>query len=538
MTNEILSPHPSQVSILDELVDKLGHDGRYSETRQAVGPLIDRLEQSVDEPERSVIMPRHELMLALVSTIKDLVFDEQAADAPAAPEAHRERIVDLMARIVQDLTDADCVLVRRLHTDGRAELTGLPYFHGKPLGRPPRVKTLRDGVSSRILFARPDRKPTVVPDVEAPDADPDLRAAHRANLENWPHDSPEYQFISAIRAEICIPLVVKGTALAGVVAIRWQPYGLARARQIEQVLSCWQKILTYFYNYALPIEEYNRTHARIVAITRSIPQVVASITDAEFLGKVATLLTCDQGLAWHRAFIYLFQDPYPSDAVCLMALGGAGEPRWSDKQAELSARYSSLAEYLSHAESSEFGLDDPLYLLARDQAATLTLPRSRFVQHEAINRVFSGEPDPNSGFPRGDEVVVLSARDPWLDGLPAINAAFTGAAAACERSLIPLIRQQPYEPLGFLILDTPYARVIEACPDLALTQLVAHLLASLLAERGLGIEGWREGYEGRLTDLRSAQVLMARFREDRALRSKFEEKARSHAPLRSGVGQG
>jgi hypothetical protein len=532
MSSVLLVSEPPQVSLLGQLVERLGQDVGRPEAREAIVPLIDRLEQSVEEPLPPVVMPRQELMQALVAMIKELVLDEEALDVATAREVVRDRVVELMSRIVQDMTGADCVLVRRLHTDGRAELIGRPFFHGQEIGRPPRMKTLRVGVSSRLLFARPDCRPIVVADLDDIGADAELRAAHRANLDSWAIDSPEHRFIASIRGEICIPLVVKGRALAGVVAVRWRPYEPGRAREIEHVLGYWQKILTYFYCYALPIEEHNRTHARISEVTRSLPRVVAAMSDTESLGKVATLLTSDQGLGWHRAFLYLFRDGYPSDAVCPVALGGLGDPSWAEKQAELTTKYSKLDEYLALVEGTAFGRSDPLCLLAREEPEALTIPVDHLLRHEGLVHAFSGDPEPGEKFPRGDALVTLAPRDPWLVGLPALARAFDDAAAECEHYVLPLIRHRSFEPLGFLIVDNPYARAVESCPDLTLTQLVVQLVAVLLAGRGLGIEGWYQDHLDRMADLCYAGEVLRRYDNDPGFRAKYRVEARPRSVAR------
>ncbi len=344
---------------------------------------------------------------------------------------------------------------------------------------------MHEGADSRILYFRPDQEPTLTPDLRSPDVDPAVRETLRVNLAIWPVETPEHRFMSKIRAEVCIPLVARGKTLAGVVAIRWEPYALDKVAEVATQVHCWQKIISYFYNYALRIEELVQLQQAVESISFAVPALSAANTTSEFLRKAVTLLTCDAGLRWQRAFIYLFRESYPSDALCVMAVGGVGNPDWRGKHRELTEKCKTIVDYLRSAEDGLCWTDDPLYKLVQTDAGSLTIPRDFLASNTILNGIFCGESDPNLEMRRGDETAYLQAAESWSKCLRLESQSF-------GHFLIPLIRQRPFEALGFVVLDNPYAHYIGSHPDLAVTRVFCHLLAPLLIERDLGPEDWHE----------------------------------------------
>ncbi len=125
---------PSQFELMYGLIDKLtdrredyipGQDaGVPTEVEQSVNKLAD----SVAAPTGAGDRQGNDLVKSLVQMLKDIILLEyDHKDLKSSTEV-RSKIFDLMARIVQTITDSDCVLVRRLHTDGTAELIEAPFF--------------------------------------------------------------------------------------------------------------------------------------------------------------------------------------------------------------------------------------------------------------------------------------------------------------------------------------------------------------------------------------------------------------------------
>src|SRR5262245_36547369 len=64
----------------------------------------------------------------------------------------RDVITDVLKQIVLSLTEADCVFVRRVNTDGSHELIGEPLWAShEQIGRPPHVKEAGEGISSWVI---------------------------------------------------------------------------------------------------------------------------------------------------------------------------------------------------------------------------------------------------------------------------------------------------------------------------------------------------------------------------------------------------
>jgi hypothetical protein len=480
--------------------------GSVLDDLQVAGPNVNarrQIVQRISRLEQRSVCKQDEVLNEVLTLIKEIVDATGPEGTSAISNEIQDKIRGQIAQIVRNLTDADCAFIRRVHTDGKAVQEGDVYYRphldvNENEFRPPRVKTLRDGITSRILFFRPDHQPTIIPDVTSNKTDELIREAHKSNLSRFSPGSPEHNFVNAIRAEVCVPLIARGRPVAGVIAIRHKPYDQSEVAQIEQNLSKWHAILNYLYNHSLTIDQYEYAQFCMAAISRSIPQLIASVSDLEFLRKTATIITCDAGLGWHRALIFLFREEYPSDALCVTAIGGTGAPDgpdWSIKQSELTARYQTLEEYLQNAEATNYGPDDCLYQLVTSEDSELIIPRKFFGMHADLNDIFEGRPDKVLKHRRGDNMIYLPKGDPWLEQQTTqVRTVFLGQAGECDHFLVPLCRQSPFKPLGFIILDCPYSHDVVEYPDLALTQLVFHMISSFMTSRGIGGEGWYERY--------------------------------------------
>ncbi len=455
--------------------------------------------QHIDEKVRSqeldarvglAAQPARRLLQELRGLLRSILRTGGPYDVDASEfRAHLHR---LMTLIIQDITDADCVFVRRRNTDGSVELMGAPVWSREEHGRPPRIKLRGEGVSA-CVFDADDPQPVVLRDVWGDGVPEECKAAHEATLKRWAKGTPEHEFISFIRAEIGVPFVARGNVLGGIVAIRGKPYDAEHAERLQDALRTWQDVITALYHVGLRLERHEHLQERLKSIVHAFPLLTdPTATNEEFIRKVLTTLSCNGGLGWHRAMMFFFDHGYPSSARCVMAIGGTGEARWSDVQAEVAKQYDSLHEYLLIAEESEYGRDDPLFEITRSKK--WAIPAGHFEKHELLDPLFSADTHSDLQWTIEDGVVPLYPDDKWLSGLPGFRDAFREEALTCTHFLVPLIapfplgvesRPRKHISLGFVIVDCPYVRTIECSDHLSLTRLVCDLVAPYLANRGL-----------------------------------------------------
>jgi hypothetical protein len=353
------------------------------------------------------------------------------------------------------------------------------------------VKGPSEGISASVL-AEGITNPVVVWNVHAAEVPEKYRLAHRRTMEHWSDRSqPEHEFTSFFQSEICIPLVIGGQAIGAIVGLG-QPCSRERASELEGVLANWQEILTFLYYAAVTFEREEREESCLKAIRLAMPSVASSPSNERFLRKMVTVLTCDAGAGWHRAMIFAFQDQYPSDARCLMALGGIGQPGWSDAQARCASEFCTLEEYLEHAETDSFGEDDPLFGLTRDSSQPWIVPRELLVEHRVLNACFSGNTPPAAGALVAGAAVRFASDDAWLRSVPSLQPALQNLASQCDHFLIPLrwyaaanARDAGPQAIGFVLLENPYTRWVDQSANLVHTGLVCDQFAALMADRGL-----------------------------------------------------
>jgi hypothetical protein len=405
------------------------------------------------------------------------------------PRESRSSLITTLARIVQESTLADCVFVRRVNSDGSLELMGEPLWrNGRSVGTPPRVKQQGEGISGWAV-AHTDGKPLVVRDINDAGLDANLRQSHRLSLSA--HEDEEARFIGFIRAEVCVPLFIEGRAVAAIVAVRGQPYQEEEVVWIEKMLKYWGDILVPLYGLASVFAEFDEQQYRLRQLVKALPLIAPEPDDDLFLRKLATVLTCHQGVGWHRAMLFLFRGPYPADAECVMGVGSTGEMEWSENQTRLSSSVEDLEDYLSVCTHESYGADDFLYQMVRKEERWV-IPRQVFVEDGRLHRLFLGD---RNELPPPDGVVPLTPEDPWLRKIQVneFAAAFQDCAANCDHWLVPLIwlvptagddaDRSPGRVLGFVLLDRPYPHHIEPPHQLALTRLVCDLFAGLIATR-------------------------------------------------------
>jgi hypothetical protein len=182
-----------------------------------------RIHESFDREPSSRLFPDKKTMDELVELFQRFVLRDQNV---SEPDLSPEDLCQIALRIVQQLTDADCVFVRKLNVDGSVEIVSKLCW--KPditeFGRPPHIKEAKQGISSLIL-SRPLPHPTVVADINSADVDDDLRRAHQSNFQRSNLDADESSFLRSIVAEICIPLTGQGgRAFGAIVGVRTKPY--------------------------------------------------------------------------------------------------------------------------------------------------------------------------------------------------------------------------------------------------------------------------------------------------------------------------
>ena len=428
------------------------------------------------------------------------VIESDGASRPT--EEFRDRINAFVVKLVHAITKVECVFVRKTNTDGSAMLADrtnqVQWFPDQlRSGKMPPLFKLADGGVSTYFLNRGELRPQGIPDVFA--ASPEVRSAHARTLalaaqEDYStHENVRQQvqeFVKYIRAEYYIPLVANQKVFALIIAISGIPHDPKDVEQNVQALQDWQELLSFLYFVALELEHETKLHGFVAAASKVAFKVGSSLTDGEFLRKMATVLTCHKGLEWHRALIFTFDGPFPSDATCVMAVGGIGDPKWSVKHAALSLVFESLDDYLAAAEDRDFGCDDPLYQLSQRQLLRITC--DQFAGKPGLNFLFSASTVDKIGDLEDGGVVWLRKGDIWLQQLTTVEAAFPKAAQACDHCLIPLIniRSSLCEPIGFVILDNPYAHCVEEQYTPGLARLICDVFANHLASRGAGIAGW------------------------------------------------
>src|SRR5262249_53224076 len=144
--------------------------------------------------------------------------------------------------------------------------------------------------------------------------------------------------------------------------------------ELKGVLAYWQEVLSFLYFIAYQLDFQERNQLRLNAVTSAIPWVAAATNDDAFLRRMVTLLTCHNGLAWHRALIFLFRDTYPADAQCVMAIGGNGDPRWAARQGLIRSEMKSIKDYMLKTEDPDYARGDDLFDMVRDPHDPFVIP--------------------------------------------------------------------------------------------------------------------------------------------------------------------
>ncbi len=471
-----------------EFVDELG--------ASVISRLLS-LMQELEEPYRLALSPFKDLLPELRNVLEG--FLDKDGHLPLHAYEFRNQLHRFMTLIIQRITDADCVFVRRLNTDGSVELAGQPVWHRETHGFPPHVKPKGEGISG-CVFNMPDPRPVVVRDIWGQDVSEEYRAAHQKGLSNYQAGTPECEFAHFIRAETCVPFSVKGKILGGIVAARGTPYEPEHATRIERVLRTWHEVITALYYVGLKLQMHDELETCMKTIVHAIPSITATPSDDVFLQKVLTVLTSHCALGWHRAMIFLFEHAYPSAARCLMAVGGTCEPSWSEVQATLAADCTSLDEHLLLAEEPDYGHDDPLFHLVRKEP--FVIAEDFLLRHDLLNELFSASAQTNLRYLIEDGVVPLAPEDPWLAAIPRAGEFFPEAARRCHHYLVPLLcaegpdahrgAENRYHAIGFVLADSPYTHWVEHNNHTALTRLVCDLFAPYIgARRGRPSESQR-----------------------------------------------
>ncbi len=456
--------------------------------------LLDRLLR-VHVSNRNVFSSIPPITLEFMSIIRSFVRD---LGRPSSSAEFSAQINEMITRIIREVTGADCVFIRKLNTDGSGELLGeVRWYDGQKIGHPPRIKLGDEGISS-VILNQPYPTPVVVWNIHALDVPENIRAAHQLILDRYfvaksaslgDEAAEVHKFLSFIHAMSCIPITIKGKTIGGIIAANGQPYLPERARELEGTLIYWQDILSFLYFVAHHFDSLENDKACLADIAHSLPWIAAADTDSDFLRRTATLLTCHYGLAWHRASIFVFRDYYPADALCVMALGGDGSPEWSVKQEGIRANNRSLLEYMRRSGGGSFAEDDLMYKMSQDMEDPIVIVANDIASQESLDKCFSGEIDTMTGYRRSG-CVILGGGDEWIQRVRKNGCRVLESSLECDHYIFPLIRHSIHEPIGFVILDVPYAHSVEQTPDVALTQLVCNALSGYMADRGIGVDGW------------------------------------------------
>jgi hypothetical protein len=254
-----------------------------------------------------------------------------------------------------------------------------------------------------------------------------------------------------------------------------------------------------------------------------VPKIMDAPTDSERLLKIATVLTCQPGLGWHRAMLFSFHGQFPAMASCVMALGDDGSEDRGKVHDRLATELVSIEDYLDRSEAYQFA-DDRLFLISQASGAELMIPPEEMRRlpdlfdlcenptpasiRKVANRRGGFDTDAGSGF---------------LATLPWYGRAFAGAAYRCDRFIVPFVDSVARRVLGFALLDNPYTCRTEHLPDKVLTRNLCDLFTPHLAFMGYGKAKWTEDYVERsavshMLVSESTDVLLDEMEQDKVLK--------------------
>lgn len=390
----------------------------------------------------------------------------------------RLRLTHWVLRLVREFTEANWVFLRRLRTDGSVQLYGTPqpeHWHPENF-YPPQVKGRGHGVSGKVLN-RGHPGPEVIPDVTDRARNP-FYDDHMRTLSEFVPGSAEHEFVSRIRGEFCEPIWAGNNVLAGIVGVSWDPFDDAKAGRIRFLLETTQEFISDLYYAGLQLERREQRENRIREIATYCVGRSAVGADV-FLRHMLTILTCEAGLRWHRAMVFLFEDEYPSPARCVAALGGTGAGWWGRGHEGLKGK--TLAEYLAAAASPDYAAADPLYQLPARFPDLAVFPPADVVGLTPVGRLFAA----GSGGGPVEGFVQVEPTDPWLTRRPWAPFAFAGGARTSPHYLFPICRPASRRPLGFVLLDNPYPHPVEIRPDIDGTVVQVERFAGEILERDL-----------------------------------------------------
>ncbi len=427
-----------------------------------------------------------ELGEAAVSVVAEL---ERVRLYDLNPAGTRDVLMKILLRIAQAATDTDCVYLCRVNVDGSLERLAEPRPFWRPgraeVGVVPRVTPRGLGVSG-VAVANGNGQPVLVRDVTDANHDPVLAARHQMLIAQCA-PANERTFLQFIRSEVFIPLVVEGRTLAAVVAVRGEPFEPAQADVLRDRLVRWGATFIPLYSVAATVGDVGDHEDRLQNIVRAWPRVAAAESEESLYRQMATILTCDKGLSWHRAAIFRLQGPYPADATCVMAIGGPGDTEWSGVQRSLSDNFQSLEQYLEASGHERFGFNDTLFNSFRSGARPWVVSADVVRRCPWLTAVFASRlPMPSMA------VLPLNSDHPFLAALRAEEwgDVFLGGVPDCPHSLVPLMLPTPAGaatgyggPLGFVLVDRPYTHRVDLPTNLALTRLICDLFSGLLAAR-------------------------------------------------------
>jgi hypothetical protein len=343
-------------------------------------------------------------------------------------------------------------------------------------GAPPLCKLKGEGVSGAILNSG-CADVVLIPQVHAENNK--YYDQHQNTLRLRSEFSDEYKFVKAIKAEFCVPLPVGGQVIAGIVGVKWHNYSDESAREILAILQKWQDFFSNIYYFARELERRQAIQQRISEYSSILSSLRRPLSNEECLREIATFLTCDAGLSWHRAFVFLFHNAWPADAECELAIGGDGGPSWAEKLKSFSGR--TLTQYLQATRDGDYAEEDPLFRLSTLAATKPRIPSTIILEHPKLHRLFAREEMPEGSLVDG--LVSLSPNDSWLENLPWYASAFAPECRRIVRYVAPLFRPAVMEPIGFILLDNPYPQPHEAHPNLSGTRLLCETFSGQLADR-------------------------------------------------------
>ncbi len=370
------------------------------------------------------------------------------ADDPRTASVFRGAINDIMCRFVASLLEADCVYMRVLLTDGTTELLGDPFWaSNEPVDAEPPPKIGAGLGHSACLLEKDNPIPHLIGNT---DKNSDYQAALTELRQEYSRrDHPKVcNFLSRVKADACIPLVVYKRPCAGIVAVRWKPYSKTQAEEKEKILVAYQKYLSEFYFAGLQLATRQRFQ---VAIQQSVAETskLSEVVEPKGLFQSAIqVLVNPEIFGWQRVGVFVFDDLYPCDARGMVSLI-RGTARKT-----LPAR----------------------------------VPETHLKMDEALHYLFCGYPKLTRS---KDGVVILEPTLAWVKNFP--GGLFAHAEWECPHFLVPLVRPEPPGlPFGFVILDDPQPYALERSRVLGPTRHFCDLLAGHLMVRGFHREGWAE----------------------------------------------